>query len=221
MKSVKKYMLSCIIAMIMICIATILFITGKRNDADKYQTVAFINGEPIALGEFRLFLQDQEANTAQYFFSKYGVEDQKGFWTNNFNGEIPRNVAKQKALEVLKKIKLEQILMKQNNVVDDIGYRMFLKQLLEENNLRKKPRTSRSPVYGLNNFGEIEYYKYLHSSRLYELMKVMGEKDFKATDEELNRYFILLQADGAYKISEPHQIFDNFCVLKRVRQCCR
>jgi hypothetical protein len=65
------------------------------------------------------------ANVYSYFSNKYGIEESSAFWSSDFEGEVPEEVLRQKTIELLKRIKIEQILMREHGIADDISLTDF------------------------------------------------------------------------------------------------
>ena len=49
---------------------------------------------PITKQEFYLYMQDQIAAVAAYFYQQYDVGVEEHFWDYSFNGEIPQELLK-------------------------------------------------------------------------------------------------------------------------------
>lgn len=160
---------------------------SQKNQVVK--AIAFINGEPISENEFDLFFSRQRANVYSYFHSTYSVSEEDDFWHTSYNGKIPIVTAKELTLEILKKVKLEQQLMKENGILQDATYNTFLMNLETENKRRQEALDNNQVIYGPKQYQENTYYDYLHSNRLIALKEVMGEKIFHASDDKLEVYY--------------------------------
>lgn len=123
-------------------------------------TVMTVGDEDISVREFRLYLDEQIAHVAAYFYKQYGISDHKQFWTTAYSGEVPEEVAKARALEQLIAAKAEQLTMVRYGVLDDIGYDAFAERLRLENKRRNDARKKGLVVYGPKQLSEKEYYGY-------------------------------------------------------------
>src|SRR5690349_2734978 len=107
----KKWKLTLCLSFMVVCICTIWLYTSRDNTTnDPNEEVLSMYGEKVALGEFKVFLNDSVGTVFQYFSEKYKATDSPTFWTTSFQGEIPIEKAKQQTLEKLKVIKAEQVL---------------------------------------------------------------------------------------------------------------
>jgi len=150
---------------------------------------ATINDMPISEREFMLFLDSNRAWTYNYFKEKYNVDDSKDFWTTQIEGEIPAEAAKSRTLEQLIRLKLEQGLFVENDILDDPSYKAFLIKLRDENNRRREAVSRKQVIYGPEEFDERGYYEYLQSNNLIALKSVLSEKEWCCTDEDILEFY--------------------------------
>lgn len=167
---------------------------------ERFATVAFIDGQPVAAGELKIFFDEIKGATFAYFHRKYAIEYSDGFWTETIGGEIPLHVAVDNAVDALKKIKVEQILLKERRIVSDITYKAFLRDLSNENSRRSK---STQVIYGPRQYSEEVYYFYLHSNRMDKLKELFSDSQYEkmiyakasnARIEILKRAYIQMRA---------------------------
>lgn len=169
---------------------------SKVSDND---TALSVNDEPVAAGEFRMLMGFAHiAKTYSYFQEKYGADTSKDFWTTSYGGETPILYAREKTLADEVRIKLQQILMKENGIVSDISYEGFLKSLEEENLKRQEAVKKNQVIYGPEQYGPNEYFDYQLSNNVYKLK----EKLFSGsvTEEELRKQY---DADKDKQYSMP------------------
>ncbi|WP_338551327.1 hypothetical protein [Paenibacillus sp. KS-LC4] len=183
-KKSNKWRLAILASFICLCICLCITLTltffnenltkEGLNDAN---VIAWVNDEPITIGEFNLYFQRHKSATISFIMNKYNVEVSKDFWTKTYGaGDIPIILAKNATLDELKKIKYEQIMMKQYGVVKDTSYRNFMLEFQNENKRRKELRDNGGIVYGPEQYSVGIYYEYLQSNRLTKL-KQMLEKE--------------------------------------------
>lgn len=136
MKGKKLLFVACSMIIVIIAGALSLGNMPALNPADK--TAFTIDNYDVSESEFQAFLQSNKALTTSYFKRTYNADYDKDFWTASFNGENPLEYAKQKAMDELVKVKMEQIILKENGILSDISYEAFLKSYDQENKDRAK-----------------------------------------------------------------------------------
>lgn len=160
---------------------------AKSNGYDELITVALVDGEPIAAGELKLFFESKKSEVLEYFYNEYGIEYNKDFWTTEIEGEIPIEIAVDKAIEDLTQIKIEQILFVECGIVKDITYESFLKALSEENQNRNE---GEQVIYGPEQYSQQLYYNYLHTNRVNDLMSsIINSGEYEIADQEMKSYY--------------------------------
>jgi hypothetical protein len=175
--SVKVIYIGIAVAVILLVISTTLFIRKMIEVSQENATVVMVNGEKISVKEFKHFMALNTASIHSYFKQKYGVDDNPKFWTSNYGGEVPLEVARQKTLEDIVRIKVEQILSRDKGFSQDISYNAFLDNLKDENLRRKEAIRDNRAIYGPQEYGVNEYFSYLHSNTLIKLREKLGEED--------------------------------------------
>lgn len=93
-----------------------------------------------------------------------------------------------KSFDVIKRIKIEQIIMKEYKLVEDISYGAFVKDFKKENLDRKEKVKKKQPIYGPQQYTEQFYYKYLHDNRVIALLEKVEDK-FYADDVQIRAYY--------------------------------
>lgn len=186
----KKRVLPVMAVLVIVFIISVLIsfiITTKKIKDD--EIVLSVNGEPVTKNEYLFFLSGLRANVFSYFSNKYGVEESPTFWSSDFEGEVPEEVLKQKTIELLKRIKIEQVLMREHGIADDISFSGFLMELENENKRRELALAKRQPVYGPVRFEEKVYFDYLHSERVGKLKRILTAGELSVSNEELDRNY--------------------------------
>ncbi|WP_113676057.1 foldase protein PrsA [Vallitalea guaymasensis] len=95
----------------------------------------------------------------------------------------------QQDLDYMIRIKIEQLLFREKNVVEDISYKTFIKSFIEENKRRKKALDKGEIIYGPKEFQEDDYYSYLHSKRVLLLKEILAGDEFAIDNEKLKIYY--------------------------------
>lgn len=162
----------------------------KQSNVSDFDPALTVNGQPVAAGEFRMHLSFvYVAKTYSYFKEKYGADPGKDFWTTSYGGEIPIRYAREKTLQDEVRIKVQQILMKENGIVDDIGYEGFLKSLKEENEKRQEAVKKGLVIYGPEQYGANEYFDYQLSNNVFKLKEKLFTVELAVSEEDMrNKY---------------------------------
>lgn len=166
---------------------------------DKNKALAYINCEEITASEFSLIQNNTKSEVITYFRQKYKAEIDKTFWDRSYSGEIPLEILKQRTMDKLTKLKMEQVLAKDKGIIEDISYDAFLDAWNNENNTRKQSIESGKVIYGNKNFGELEYYNYRQSNLVLELKKKLMDNELRPNDGELESYY-LQNRDNIYRL---------------------
>ncbi|QUH27718.1 peptidylprolyl isomerase [Vallitalea guaymasensis] len=103
--------------------------------------------------------------------------------------EFKQCFSTQQDLDYMIRIKIEQLLFREKNVVEDISYKTFIKSFIEENERRKKALDKGEIIYGPKEFQEDDYYSYLHSKRVLLLKEILAADKFALNDEKLKVYY--------------------------------
>lgn len=200
MKLTNKYVIS-LIAFSGICIVIATYALMKSQSVSEYDPALTVNNEPIAAGEFRERLTyNHVAKTYSYFKEKYGVDPER-ILENKLWGESPIHVAREATLNDEIRIKIQQMLMKQNGMITDFSYESFLKSLADENHRRQEAVKKGQIVYGPTQFGENEFFDYQFSNNVFKLKEVLYSKDI--SEDDLRK---LYERDRAEKYKLPDYI---------------
>lgn len=190
---------------LLVILIAILLIIKQSNRIYDDDWVLTVNGESVSVGEFLNIRSGLRASVFSYFSQKFGAIDSKDFWKHEFNGEVPVEVLNKKTLEVLKRIKVEQILMKNYGLISDISYLEFIRNLDKENQRRKIAVERDIPIYGPQHYDERIFYEYLHSDRTEKLKQILyGENLF--VSEEGKRIFYNENKYDKYRIPATIEI---------------
>ena len=187
--SIRKSRFLVLILTVLVLLFAVLFVLNKKTTLKGDDTVLTINGEPVSVAEFLNIRSGLRANVYSYFSQKNGTGENKNFWETSFEGEVPAEILNKQTIEVLKKIKIEQILMKNNGITEDISYSGFLEYLNAENERRKMAIIKNIPIYGPVQYNEKIFYDYLHSEREEKLKQILHGKVFILSQEEIMLYY--------------------------------
>ncbi|MDF2652411.1 MAG: PpiC-type peptidyl-prolyl cis-trans isomerase [Paenibacillus sp.] len=151
---------------------------------DRPSTIAaYVNEQPVTKQEFHLYMQDQIAAVAAYFYQQYGVGVDRNFWDKSFNGETPQELLKTKTMSKLISAKVMQQLAQQRHIVNDISYPAFLQQLEEENRRREKAVLAKEVIYGPTKYDEKQFLSY-SLGRMDEKLQEIFENEMSQVSEE-------------------------------------
>ncbi|MDF2923508.1 MAG: PpiC-type peptidyl-prolyl cis-trans isomerase [Paenibacillaceae bacterium] len=187
-RSRKWGIFTAISVIIILAVIVLIVSTGNGRNTD-WKTLASVNDEPITVREFKMMMEKYRAAIYTYFNQKYGVNHSEHFWYESFQGEKPEELLRQKTLEELIFIKVQQILFKEEGLVRDIGYKSFLKDFKEENIRRKKSIDEKKIFFGPEQYSENQYYDYLFSNQVIKLKEKLSREKLETDDGELKQYY--------------------------------
>lgn len=151
--------------------------------------VATVNGEPVSVIELTARMPEYRAAVVQHFLNNHQADYTKDFWNTAYDGITPGEMLKEKAMDDLVRIKLQQILARENKLLEDISYAAFLEQWRQENTRRQTAVSNGQVVYGPVQFSEQMYYRYYLSKLTLELKHKLAKNGFNVSDNELKQYF--------------------------------
>lgn len=155
--------------------AFILLLNGLffQNLNDK-NVVALVNSHPIHVKEFLFQAARERTLVYTYFADKYKLGEEPLKWENSYDGEIPKQLLKDRALKAAIRVKLQQIRMKDVGIQNEIDYLSFnnqYKKLISERKLKAKRG---EVLYGPPLITEEEYFNYLFSNNVIRLQSKLS-----------------------------------------------
>ena len=155
--------------------AFILLLNGLffQNLNDK-NVVALVNSHPIHVKEFLFQAARERTLVYTYFADKYKLGEEPLKWENSYDGEIPKQLLKDRALKAAIRVKLQQIRMKDAGIQNEIDYLSFnnqYKKLISERKLKAKRG---EVLYGPPLITEEEYFNYLFSNNVIRLQSKLS-----------------------------------------------
>ena len=183
----NKYKLV-LIGISVIAFLTILAISFQFLNNDHRKVVATVNGEAITARELKQYALKNKALDVSYFMNKYKTEYTKNFWTTNFKGETPIDKLKKDSLDYGIRLKVQLIMAKQNNVLKDITYDNFMKDLKQENKKKAKALKSNQVVIGAQQYSESNFYDIATSNVISSLKKVLSSAE-SFSDDQIKQYY--------------------------------
>ena len=145
------------VAFLVILGAVVFFIT-QAIPVDELRTAAWINGEPIAAGEFQSELSKNYSSVLSNAVTAGGIQG-KGFWETEISGigKTPLTMLTEAALKSAVRRKVIQLWAREAGLEQDISYSAFLKKFNEENRRRVKNKQEGIPVYGPDQYTKTVY----------------------------------------------------------------
>lgn len=143
-----------------------------------------VDGYGVTEEEFLMFLRDQKAVTANYFWVNYEMQPDDGFWEREIDGMTPTGFAKERALEAAVQAKEEFILAAERGIFEYQDYNGMLDDMEAENAQRADKKESGDAFYGISEFTPFTYYQYLNGNIRSELERSQEEVS-KPTKEQL------------------------------------
>ncbi|MFZ4521287.1 MAG: hypothetical protein ACOYNC_06250 [Bacteroidales bacterium] len=185
----ERVFVNCILLTLLMqahCLASSGFLTLNLPDTS---AVAEVNGEEIATPEFLLHAKALRPLIISEFRTKYGAEYGSEFWTREYDGKTPSAALKERTLDTMLQIKVQQISAKKAGLVSDISYKGFLNALKIENSRRLAAKQSGKIIYGPVQYSEEVYYNYLFSNMVNKLKEFLATSLFKVSDKELKEIY--------------------------------
>lgn len=129
--------------------------------------------------EFLMFLQDEKANVANHFFTTYGAQYSESFWETEYEGEVPIEMAKERVLDRLTRIKAEQKLAVQYKVLPDTNFNGILKLATGDS----------KSSYGAESLNAFQSYLIYHSKALLAAKDKYKLDAAAVTEAEKQRFY--------------------------------
>lgn len=147
-----------------------------------------VDGYGVTEEEFLLFLRDQKAVTANYYWTNYQIQPDAGFWTTEVDGQTPLEYAKGRALDALVRSKVEFIMAAERNILGYQDYDGLMEGMEAENAERTRKQEAGEVFYGLTQFTPFTYYQYLNTNIRSELEHDQREVT-KPSEKELKQIY--------------------------------
>lgn len=153
--------------------------------------IAYINSEPVVRKEFKEWISLNRSAVYMYFYRKYGIEDNPDFWLSDtcYQGESPTAIIKERALNDLISIKVQMLLAKRKNLIDDISYATLMANRSKENQRRKEAVVRKQVIYGPIEYSERVYFDYIYSNLLLRLKDRLEQDEFAKSEAELRDFY--------------------------------
>ena len=176
--------------------AAVCLLLGLTACSQKPETAALqnddalltVDGCAVTEDEYLLFLRDQKAVTANYYWTQYQMQPDGEFWHTEVDGQTPLDFAKERALQATVTAKETMLLAAEQDVLDYRDYPEMLQDMQAENEDRAQKKQNGEVYYGVNAFTPFTYYQYLTDNATAEMETAM-EKQLAPTDAELQQVY--------------------------------
>ncbi|NMO97862.1 hypothetical protein [Paenibacillus lemnae] len=169
------------------------------------EVVATVNGEPVSAREVQLQITRLKAEVMNDF-SKRGLSaGSPDFWEQTYQGEQPRQMLLDRALQETVRRNLEMKLAQEHGLIPFSSYEDFLQAWKEENQRREEAVSRGEVIYGPKSYSENEYYNYLVSNiriRLKEMLSKTSQDPLYTSEEELRQQYEDQEAKWTGRLEE-------------------
>ncbi len=177
----------------------------KQKNAEM-QVAIYVNGAPVTVREFRQRMEyDYRALTIDHFTKKWGGESDGEFWDTEFDGMTPREYLTEKTIEACTLIKIQTLEMQKRDILKDISYESFLRDMERENQRRKELVERGGIIYGPQQYSENEYFIYVFSNLQKELKEQLAKELGWNEADKLQAYY-LENRDTYFKYSDQIEV---------------
>lgn len=185
--SARKTAIVMVLTSIVIIIVALTIVIGYQTGLfyNDFSCIATVNGVPVYVREYKIKLKSKNIEVMDYFKQKYKIENSNKFWSNSFNGEVPGEIARKKALDDIVRLKVVQILAKEKGIIKSADYKDFLNELEKENKLREDALKNNKVIYGPSKYGEVEYFTYTYENMVAKLKEKLKDKELAISEDKL------------------------------------
>ncbi|MDT3428448.1 hypothetical protein J2Z22_004040 [Paenibacillus forsythiae] len=188
---------------------------GGAAAPDPFAAVAWVNGEPVAYGEFQARMLELRGEAVAEAAKEGADPAGKSFWTSGIGGQTPLGLLKEKTLDLLVRVKVQQIAAREAGIAEAIGYEAFLSRLAAENRTRSSRLRRGEPVYGPRQYSERAYFRYtlanLELALRHRLAEEDGDRSGKPLDDERYEAWLNRQAANAV-VRVNSSVYDKLTV---------
>ncbi|WP_262249679.1 right-handed parallel beta-helix repeat-containing protein [Parapedobacter soli] len=162
----------------------------------------YVNGLPVEMAELKREMSRLRARVIGEFARAHQLTHiDDNFWNTRYDGQRPIDVIRNRALDTLVSIKVQQQLMLEYVLLPDTRYHVMMCDRESVNEHRRKAAESEEVIYGPVHYTESDYFDYLFTNRVLRLQTVLG----KTTDKQYQE-FIQQAKENAYITVIPHEL---------------
>lgn len=147
-----------------------------------------VDGYGVTEDEYLLFLRDQKAVTANYYWVNYQMQPDSAFWHTEVDGQTPLDYAKGNALAALVRAKEKLLLAAEQDITAYKSYPDMMQDMQDENADRAAKKQNGEVFYGVTEFTPFTYYQYLTDNSSSELEAALTDQ-CAPTEEELQALY--------------------------------
>lgn len=204
----------CLLTALMLVLAMLFTGCGQEKQSKGKDTVGdgayvlTVDGYGVTEEEFLLFLRDQKAVTANYYWVNYQMQPDSAFWNTEVEGKRPIDFAKERALAAVIRARQEFILAAERGILDYQDYNSMMDDMEAENEIRAEKQANGEVFYGLSEFTPFTYYQYLNGNIRAELEHSQADVSKPTKDQlmevyEFNKENLTLGIVYNYQINYP------------------
>lgn len=179
--------------------------TGSNTSFNKEPVIARVNGFPLTIREFEIYLEESRTEVISHFIREYNLNAiSQGFWEQEFDGQKPADLLKEIALQKAIQTKIRLVYMHEKNVIESPDYNEFLK--IYSNFCQERNQTNGSRKFGPVQFSERAFFNYWYSNAIIELKNMIHYEDEscipRVSEDEMqtgHRFSLLNSAPGTRK----------------------
>lgn len=163
-------------------------ILDKSEELTDSEYLLTIDGYGVTEEEFLLFLRDQKAAAANYYWVNYEMQPDGEFWNTEVDGQTPLEYAKERTLSSVIEARIEFILADEYGILEYKDYDEMMADMEAENADRAERIENGETVYGNTEYTAFTYYQYVNGNARSELEKYQIEVT-DPTEEELKEVY--------------------------------
>ncbi len=187
-KKLKAFVISSVAILIVAAVSITILLVLKITPETE---IAKVNGEPIYAGEWKLSA-DRKKSSVLSHYKELGLDTSSAdFWNTEKDGKTPTEYLREISLEDAVQYKLQLVLAKEYNLLDDISFSGLVEQKNKTNIDNLAKIKVGEPVIGQRTYTLSTFYDYRLSNLKLDLQKAMGEKGkpFYADEQTLKNFF--------------------------------
>jgi hypothetical protein len=168
----------------LIFLALILYFWANNKEGDKHQTLAWINGEPVSITEFKYWMDMDKAEVYNYFYRKYKIRSIDD-WEKNYEGRSPLDELKQRVMDDLVRSKVQQLKAQKMGLIQFVSYEDLIHEMDSINSSRKNKVKNGGKVFGPLEYTPHTYYSHFFDRMRDQLKYKLSKSDLKLTNKQL------------------------------------
>lgn len=185
----RRYTFFTCIAVILICCTAFAYHSYQPQESID-QTVATVNGEAITTEELQLLMMRNRGKVFDYFKKTYAADiNEPGFWRKSYSNEVPEAYLKQIALNQWIRIKVQQSLAMQYDLIKDPSFTALIQAMQEENGRRKRDLESNKVIMGMKQYDPYQFLQVVLTDLQTKLKDQLQKQQLKPTDAEIQSQY--------------------------------